>query len=135
VTPTFDPIAPFLDAIPVDGRTVLREAIRFARNERRMQVRLFSKGAKSIFECAVEGLAAANAREESRRRNQAASAWTASLDPLERERVALELEMTLLRDKLIGSHAWDRERITSRMAAYSRRLAEIGGMQNKRRAA
>lgn len=133
--PTFDPIAPFLDAVPVDGRTIMIEALHFARQDRQLSKRLFGDAAKTIFECVVEGMAYAVQREEARRHNKANAAYAASLHPLERERRALDLELTLLRDKLLGAHINERSRITSRMAAYSARIAEIETMQAQRRAA
>lgn len=135
MAPSFHPVEAFMDAIPVDGRTVMREAIHAARIERRMQVRNFGARAKSLFECAKFGMDYALERDTSRRATKANAAWVASMDPLERERVALELEMSLLRNKVLGKRGFERDRIYQRMAAYSKRLAEIAAAQSKREAA
>jgi hypothetical protein len=118
-TPTIDPLAQFVDAIPVNWPVVIGEAANYRRQD------------YSPLDCWRFALD----RDYARRVRVATPRWEATQHPLERERVALELEMTLLRDKLIGAHPWDRERYTARMAAYSRRLAEIEAMQSARRAA
>lgn len=134
--PSFDPLAPFLDAVPVDRHTVMSDALKFARQERQMQIKLFGAGAKSIFESVMEGMAYAVQREDVRRHNKANAAYTASLHPLERERRALELEMTLLRDKMLGITWPDHRRfVQEKMRVYSARLAEIDALQSKREAA
>ena len=118
-TPTFEPLAAFVDAIPVNWPVVVAEAANYRAQE------------YSPIDCWAFALD----RDYARRVRIATPAYEATLHPLELERRALELEMTLLRDKLLGAHVNERGRITSRMAAYSARLVEIEVLQNERVAA
>lgn len=131
-----DPLEPFLEAIPYDRARVLSEARQFARYERKAQLRLFGRGAASLFECAKAGMDQALSREEIRRRNQALPAYHASMHPLERERKALEIEVWRLSDKLLGEGWPDARRFyREKIAAYQARLSEIAALQAELRAA
>jgi hypothetical protein len=123
MTPTFDPVEPFLSQVPVNRRRVMSEARHHARIVRGRSLKLFGDDAGPLRYCATEGLDHALAREESRRRTVANGMYVASLHPLERERLGLEIELCITRNKFIGCH--EGERLASRMAALSRRIAEI----------
>lgn len=126
------PVDAILESIPYDRPTVLREAIRYARRERQMQVRLFGRGAASLYECAKFGMDAAIARDDARRARVANDIWQRSLDPLTRERRAIELEIWRLNDKLLGENWPDARRfMREKIADYRARLAEIAAMTNR----
>lgn len=115
----------FLEQVPVDGRTVLREAIVFARGERNGEVRIFGKRRQSLYEIARYGMQRALDRETCRRNNIAAAQWRASLDPVALEIRQHELALTLLREKRLGKLAFARQYIDSQIAFHTRRLAEL----------
>lgn len=121
-TPCFED---FLDEVPVDGRAVMREAILFARVERKLEVKVFGRRNSSLYEIAKDGMTRAMERETSRRRNIAGVAYRAALDPVTREILALELQLTLLRNKRLGSNGYRREYLDGKINAYTARLAEL----------
>lgn len=134
-SPTFDPVEPFLAQVPVNRSRVMSEALHFARKSRRLEKKLFGDQAASLRYCATEGMTEAMAREESRRRTIANGMYVKSLPWLEQERFALETELYLLRDKFVGCHMNERERIAEKMAGLTRRIAEIEAIQKSKEAA
>ena len=115
----------FLEQVPVDGRTVLREAIGKARRERKLEVRVFGHRKASLYEIAREGMQWALDRETCRRNNIAAGLWRASLDPVALEIRQHELALTLLNDKRLGKRGFERRYIDDQIAHHARRLADL----------
>ena len=115
----------FLDQVPVDGRTVLREAIGKARRERKLEVRVFGHRKASLYDLAKEGMQWALDRETCRRNNIAAAQWRASHDPVALEIRQHELQLTLLRDKRLGKRGFERRYIDDQIAHHARRLADL----------
>lgn len=135
ILPSFDPVEPFMQQVPVNRSRVMAEARHFARKSRRLKKKLFGDQAASLRYCAIEGMTEALEREESRRRIVANGLYVKSLPWPEQERLALETELFLLRNKFIGCHANERERMASKMAGIAERIAEIDAMRSKREAA
>lgn len=115
----------FLEQVPVDGRTVMREAIRIARYERKLDVKVFGSRKASLLMLAKAGMQRAMDRENARRNNIAGRLWRESLDPVTREINGIELQLTLLRDKRLGKLGYARQYIDEQIAAYTARLAEL----------
>jgi hypothetical protein len=95
-TPSFHPIEPFVEQIPVDTATVI---------------------------CEADAMRFALQRDYSRRLREAQPAYEASMDPLTRELRAINLKLELLREKLLGM--WERQHIISQMHALYQRLNEL----------
>jgi hypothetical protein len=115
----------FLDQVPVDGRAVMREAIRFARYERRLDLKVFGSRKTSLLCIAKAGMQRAMDRENARRGNIASGLYRAALDPVTREIRQHELQIELLRDKRLGKTHYARQRIDEQIAYHAERLAEL----------
>lgn len=115
----------FLETVPVDAKTVMREAIQIARSERKLEVRVFGRRRASLYDIAAAGMRRAMDRENARRGNEASRLYRASLDPVTREIRQHELAITLLRDKRLGLHAAERRYVDGRIAGHVARLAEL----------
>lgn len=115
----------FLEQVPVDGRTVMREAIRFARSERKLDVKVFGSRKTSLLAIAKAGMQRAMDRENARRGNIASGLYRAALDPVTREIRQHELQLELLRDKRLGKTHYARQRIDEQIAYHAERLAEL----------
>jgi hypothetical protein len=97
--PSFHPVQPFLDAIPVDVVMVVGDAIRYRRAGER----------------AADAMKWALQRERAVAMKEASRAWQASL----------ETRMEILRTRVLGKIGYARDRDYSEMAAITRRLAEL----------
>jgi hypothetical protein len=106
-TPSFHPIEPFVEQIPVDTATVICEAMHYRRQDYP----------------AADAMRFALQRDYSRRLREAQPAYEASMDPLTRELRAINLKLELLREKLLGM--WERQHIISQMHALYQRLNEL----------
>lgn len=115
----------FLEQVPVDGRAVMREAIRFARYERKLDVKVFGSRQASLYDLAKVGMQRAMDRENARRGNIASALYRESLDPITREIRQHELQLELLRDKRLGKTHYARQRIDEQIAYHAERLAEL----------
>lgn len=114
-----------LEQVPVDGRTVMREAIIFARGERKLEVRVFGRRKSSLYDIAKVGMTRALDRENARRGNIACAAYRESLDPHTREIRQHELAITLLNQKRLGKLAYARQHIDAQLVYHTARLAEL----------
>lgn len=116
-TPTFEPLAAFVDAIPVNWPVVVAEAANYRAQE-------YSP---------VDCWAFALDRDYARRVRIATPAYEATLHPLELERRHHETEMALLRGRFATFN--ERIEIDRKMKFHADRLAEIEALQSKRVAA
>jgi hypothetical protein len=107
--PSFHPIEPFVEQVPVDTATVLCEAMHYRRQDYP----------------AADAMRFALQRDYSRRLREAQPAYEASMDPLTRELRAINLQLELLREKLLGKRMWERQNIISQMHALYQRLNEL----------
>lgn len=114
-----------LEQEPVDGTTVMREAIHFARRERKLEARVFGRRQSSLYDVAKTGIRIALDRELVRRSNRAGEKYRAALDPIAREIRQHELQITFIKDRLIGLNSVDRRYLEGRMNGHIERLAEL----------
>lgn len=115
----------FLEQVPVEGKTVMREAIHFARIERKLDAKVFGRREASLYDLAKYGMQRAMDRENARRGNIAGRLWRESLDPLTLEIRQIEGEIARLLDKRLGKIGYARQWIDEQIAAYTARLAEL----------
>jgi|GEM_PF-5214179 len=107
--PSFHPVQPFLDAIPVDLPFVVGRAISYRRQNYP----------------AVTAMKWAREEERAIAMCEASRAYQASLDPVTREIEALETRMYVLRERVLGKIGYARDRDYQEMANITARLAAL----------
>lgn len=120
--PTFQS---FIDAIPVDVREVMREAIVRARYEIKREAKLLGRRVSSLHMIARDALQHAKDRDRQRAWAKAIPLYQAAQDPLTLEINAVETRLYVLRDKVLGKTGYARRHCQDEANTLTARLCEL----------